>query len=231
MKIDTSFDFRTDSNGRDPDHASPTLRAYHQNLWSKPLPSGEVLRLEMKPGEYLSAIAGSQQFHLTSDAISNSLSGHKAVQHYIKQVPPVIVREVKDLGSTIGSRILFPGDMVDGKRTINASRGLHPKVRDRFDLTLECIRLHYQGGTSPLSQTLLRYKVFFELFSNFEGYVEFFLLQDLLLNGKVVYFNSIQSPFISSPYPASSKEYQTYLERTVEFLRSRNSRIQAAQWD
>jgi hypothetical protein len=36
--IDTSFDFRIDSAGRDPDKYSPTLRRYHRLLWSKPLP-------------------------------------------------------------------------------------------------------------------------------------------------------------------------------------------------
>lgn len=30
--IDTSFDFRVDSSGRDPDKYSPTLRRYHQLL-------------------------------------------------------------------------------------------------------------------------------------------------------------------------------------------------------
>lgn len=37
MIIDTAFDFRTDTApGKDPDSHSPTLRRYHQLLWSKP---------------------------------------------------------------------------------------------------------------------------------------------------------------------------------------------------
>ena len=40
MLIDTSFDVRTDSRGKDPDTWSPTLARYHQLLWSKPLPGG-----------------------------------------------------------------------------------------------------------------------------------------------------------------------------------------------
>ena len=43
MTIDTRFDFRTDSNGKDPDSHSPTLRSYQRYLYSKPLPNGEVL--------------------------------------------------------------------------------------------------------------------------------------------------------------------------------------------
>ncbi len=44
MLIDTSFDFRTDASGKDPDAYSPTLRQYHKLLWSKALPSGERVR-------------------------------------------------------------------------------------------------------------------------------------------------------------------------------------------
>jgi hypothetical protein len=45
MVIDTSFDFRDDANGKDPDAHSPTLRRYHRLLWSKPLPSGRSFEL------------------------------------------------------------------------------------------------------------------------------------------------------------------------------------------
>lgn len=37
--IDTTFDFYTDANDGDPNSTSPTLRSYHQLLWSKPLPN------------------------------------------------------------------------------------------------------------------------------------------------------------------------------------------------
>ena len=54
MWIDTSFDFRTDASGKDPDTHSPTLRQYHKLLWSKPLPSGRPFYLsDATPGAYL----------------------------------------------------------------------------------------------------------------------------------------------------------------------------------
>lgn len=44
--IDTSFDVRSDTPpGKDPDALSPTLRRYHRQLWSKPLPNGTVFSL------------------------------------------------------------------------------------------------------------------------------------------------------------------------------------------
>ena len=44
MMIDTTFDLRTDAAGKDPDTYSPTLRRYHQLLWSKPLPRWRCVR-------------------------------------------------------------------------------------------------------------------------------------------------------------------------------------------
>jgi len=46
LVIDTSFDFRTDACGKDPDVYSPTLRRYHKLLWSKALPSGLLFDLD-----------------------------------------------------------------------------------------------------------------------------------------------------------------------------------------
>ena len=36
--IDTTFDFYSDSYGKDPDVYSPTLKKYHKILWRKSLP-------------------------------------------------------------------------------------------------------------------------------------------------------------------------------------------------
>ena len=57
---------------------------------------------------------------------------------------------------------------------------MHPaRIKDRFDLTVECIRRHYCGKPSPLNDTLARYADFFGLFGGFQGYVEHFLLPGL----------------------------------------------------
>jgi hypothetical protein len=54
MIIDTNFNFYSDSNGGDPDSASPTLRKYHKILWGNPLPNGNLLELrDIKNGAYL----------------------------------------------------------------------------------------------------------------------------------------------------------------------------------
>ena len=66
MDMDVKFDFTTDSpnywdgfwerndglgyGGSDPDASSPTLRNYHRQLWSKPLPNGQFLELSEGSG-------------------------------------------------------------------------------------------------------------------------------------------------------------------------------------
>ena len=98
----------------------------------------------------------------------------------IDQIPEVEREEFMRIGYTIGGMMVFPANRVDGKMTINGARGCHPRIKDRFDLTLECIRRHYLDEPSPLGDTLARYADFFGLFGDFAGYVDFFHLQDLV---------------------------------------------------
>ncbi len=101
-------------------------------------------------------------------------------KYYYRQVAQEDLDYFQYIGYTIGGMMIFPGNRVNGMQTINGARGFNSKISDRFDLTLECIRLYYLGLQSPLYATLFRYQKFFNLFENFAGYVEFFLLQDLV---------------------------------------------------
>ena len=47
--------------------------------------------------------------------------------------------------------MVFPGNRIQGKWTVNQARGCLKKISDRFDLTVECIRRHYARQSSPLS--------------------------------------------------------------------------------
>src|SRR4051812_14267256 len=77
--IDVSFDFRSDTPGYglprvDPDASSPTLRRYHQLLWSKRLPSGAPFLLDVTtPGAYLHHLSPLGEFRLSSDAVIPTL--------------------------------------------------------------------------------------------------------------------------------------------------------------
>jgi len=153
------------------------------------------------------------------------MASHKKLQHIVPNLPGGLIEQVKSAGSKIGSRLVFPGDQIDGGKTINVLRGFNGKIRDRFDLTLECIRRHYLGTQSPLSSALARYGEFFELFRDFDGYVEFFLLQDLIQAGKVKFFTDVDWPVTGGPYPQTVRDYELYAKRTIEFVVQRNERI------
>jgi len=99
-------------------------------------------------------------------------------------------------------------------------------IDDRFDLTLECIRLFYLGQRSPLYDTFLRYKNFFELFDNFIGYIHFFLLEDLIDKNQEVRFYLPFDDFKTRPTFSTIDEYLLYKNKVVNFIRSRNNRIE-----
>ena len=178
--IDTNFNFYSDANGGDPDSTSPTLRKYHKILWSKPLSNGKKLDLtENKSGAYLYHKSELGEFYFGSDAITHSYKNHKRKKWLTEQIQNEVI-ELFDTGSTIGASTIFPNNRIDGNHTINQARGVNSLIDDRFDLTLECIRRFYLGQKSPLYETLLRYKSFFDLFNEFTDYIHFFLLDDLI---------------------------------------------------
>ena len=173
-----------------------------------------------------------QTLKFGSDSISNSYIGTKKIAHLTNEVSHSEFEEFRDKGSTIGGYIIFPSARVDGKMTINGARGFNTKIADRFDLTLECSRLHYQRIENPLDSTFNTpvNSFFFSLFKDFKGYVDFFLLQDLTDTQyeKISFFTQIEIPFEKSPVPETAAEYREYKRATLEFVRRRNQRINAA---
>lgn len=225
MAIDVTFNVYTDSNGGDPDSRSPTLREYHRILWSKPLPKGDIFELtDKKSGIYLYHKSGLGEFLLGSDAITHSYKNHKRKFWVTKQIQHE-VQELFEKGSTIGAYLLFPNNRIDGKHTINQARGVNRFIDDRFDLTLECIRLYYSGNESPLYATLFRYKYFFDLFGDFMEYVNYFLLNDLVdENGRIRFYLPFDG-FHSKPIFSGIEDYLNYKKSVINFINARNNRI------
>jgi len=225
MIIDTNFNFYTDAQGGDPDSTSPTLRAYHKTLWSKPLPNGKLFELsDNQQGVYLYHTSELGEFCLGSDAITHSYKSQIRKKWLTQQIPDD-VNELFDAGSTIGAYTIYPNNRTDGNHTINQARGVNPLIDDRFDLTLECIRRFYMGQTSPLYDTLLRYKSFFDLFTDFTGYVHFFLLDDLVDENMAVKFYLPFDNFNAPPVFEDVDEYIVYKKGVMNFIRQRSERI------
>jgi len=226
--IDTNFHFRSDTpSGKDPDTFSPTLRRYHKLLWSKPLPSGFDFNLtDTTTKVYLHHKSELGEFFLSSDAIGHTYSRQKRMSDIVNQIPSHEIDTFRKLCGTIGGYIVFPSNKVDNKMTINGSRGINHKIKDRFDLTLECIRRHYFNEDNPLSDTLQRYNDFLSLFQNFQGYADFFLLQDLVKDD----YLSIKFylPFVGFDNPAlpdNIQDYRLYKKNVTDFVLARNQRI------
>jgi hypothetical protein len=226
--IDTSIKMYTDANGKDPDTYSRQLAIFHQRLWSKPCPNGEVLHLTIKGRSRFSLIhqGTTERFVFKSDSIGHTMSRWKKMEPIMSQLPKEEIQEFFDLASTIGGYIIFPSKQVDKKPTINAIRGMNPKIKDRFDLTLECIRRYYLGEPSPLHEHLVRYQSFFDLFVDFEGYVDFFLLNDLVAKNNQIkfclHFNSFDDYIL---LPINIINYLSYKSNVMRFINNRNNRM------
>lgn len=238
--IDIQFDFTSDTPGywdhfweknnglgagnNDPDIKSKTLQAYHQFLWSKLLPNGEKMDLSIGSGlNYLIW----KNFRFGSDSITTSFR-YVRYQNMIKKIQNSIFHFQTFMENyirksyTIGGTIIFP------KRHggINQSRGCNPSIKDRWDLTLECIRKYYLDEPSPLYTTLKEEKAFFDLFIDFQGYVDFFYLQDCVSpDYSSVIFWLGDGNFSLNPLPQSVEEYLDWIDCNLKFVKQRNARI------
>lgn len=228
MHVDTSLDFRSDTpKGKDPDRYSPKLRSYHKFLWSRDLPNGVRFTLDDDtPNEYLHHRSELGEFFLASDACLPTYHRYPAAASFTSRVPEVDRRHFDVITYTIGGMMIFPGDRRDGKMTINGAKGFHPRIRDRMDLTLECISRHYRQETSPLAGTLARYSDFFALFEDFRSYVDFFLLNDLITDDSDVSHFIPFDDFTTQPVPGDLDAYLLFCQRSIDFVTARNRRIE-----
>ena len=227
MNIDINFNFYSDTpKGKDPDSYSSTLRSYHRILWSRELPNGSLFKLDETIPMRLHHKSELGEFVLSSDSIAHTYSNIKSTTDIVKKIDAEELEKFVSLCSTIGGYIIFPSERINNQMTINGARGVNKKIRDRFDLTLECIRKYYKNEDSPLNETFERYKQFFNLFESFKGYVDFFLLQDLVTSDylSIKYFVPFES-FEDYPLPNDIEEYKQYKYNLSNFVSSRSQRM------
>lgn len=226
IEIDINFDFRKDSFCGDPDTDSPKLYENHKFLWSKSLPNESEFQFEML------TIGGKYGRILLKSNLYDNLSSDRMCLHFVGKYKGKFDgwlteeenENFKHIVRTIGGHIVFPAHKKNGF-TINQARGVNRKICDRFDLTLECIRLFYLNEQSPLFDAINRYQDFFKLFENFENYVNFFLLQDFVTEKYDVKFALPFDNFVRSPLPQSIEEYKSYKAETINKINKRNNRI------
>lgn len=154
------FDVRTDAGGQDPDSHSRTLRRYHQLLWSKPLPHDTAFDLDADCITILiSRILAQQRRHRPH---LNRLGQARAPCRGYSAGPQPRDESLLQPWLHNGCLPGVPGADTSGREVqqpINQRRSTHPRIRDRFDLTLERIRRHYLGPgllTKSLTDGVLR---------------------------------------------------------------------------
>lgn len=224
-KIDIEFDFRNDSKCGDPDTDSQKLYEAHKLLWNKRLPSGEILDMEITGNSYTRLLIKNNLYdNFSSDRMCPHYDG-KYNGRFNDWLTDFEKEELKYKVRTIGGHIIFPAHKRNGF-TINQNRGVNRKICDRFDLTLECVRRFYQSEKSPLYDTFMRYKDFFDLFSDFNGYIDFFMLQDFVdEKEQQIKFSLPFDNFNRSPLPQTVDEYKQYKAHVIDLINSRNNRI------
>lgn len=238
--IDVNFDFTTDTKGfwdgfwerndglgaggADPDSKSKTLKLYSQLLWSKPLPNGEVMELE--DGKSMFYLRW-KDFYFGNDSITASFRYYRNRDFLdkVKNVVPDYHQYVESYLHRlyqIGGEVIFPSC----RGGINQSRGFNPRIKDRWDLTLECIRRYYNGEDSPLKDVLYKNKSFLDLFVDFKGYVDFFFFQDCVDDHYSKVLLWLDTPlFVANPIPKTLDGYFEFINKEIDFVKKRNARI------
>lgn len=241
MVIDVKhrFDIGLIEKGLDPDKYSFELKQYHQILWSKKLPCGKMMSLSINKSKNRLEF---DDLSFNPDSITHSFKNTKRkyrgvrecdiVESYKNSDPEVkrLLDDYQEIDYVIGASLIFPLKGDDGKTgyTINQARGMSYSIHDRIDYTLQCIKMYYQNSddiTNPLYKSLKRYRYFFfELFKDFNGYVDFFFLNDLLdEDGNVKSFSDVID--FDNPFPYPIEEYKKYIDNVIKFVNARSERI------
>lgn len=218
----------------DPDRDSKELKEYHRVLWSNRELFSKPFKLINGAANKLIYENGDLIIVFSPDSITNSFYRHKRRKKLIDQYCEED-NEIRDLlddyfktDYVIGSSIIFPVSIngISIQKTLNIKRGISRYIRDRFDLTLECIRRYYDVSDreSPLLDDIEKNRPFFDLFHDFKTYVDFFFLNDLVDDNYNVISFTKRIDF-EHAYPEDIYEYKMYLKNMMDFYIARNERI------
>ena len=236
--IDVNYDFTTDTpkfwenfwdnrgglgaGSADPDTKSKTMQQYHKLLYSRALPNGEIMYMQVD-----SCYLYWNGMWFGNDSITTTFRYWQyrymlaKVAEYVGDYHLFVENYIHKLYS-IGGEIIFPAR----KYSINQARGMHRKISDRFDLSLDCIRRFYNGESNPLSKCLENDRKFFDKFNDFKGYVDFFFLQDLVnenYDGIIYWLEN--NDFTINPLPQTVEDYMSFVNSELDFVSKRNQRI------
>lgn len=230
---------------RDPDSWHKGLRESHRILWSRPLPSGDAWSFKPMRGWYLknSESRGHEPSPWSVGSDNFATTHTNALPNMAAAIPGYENGHVHDL-CTIGGYIVFPNGLAQAratqararKWTLNQAKGCEGRISDRFDLTLEAIRLYFAGITAryanPLGDVLDAYGWFFDPFGRgaegFQAYVSYFFLDPMVSAGRVVPTYGHALDFCDALPRRSQSGYYDYIKAQRAAVIARNELI--ARW-
>lgn len=144
------------------------------------------------------------------------------------------------ISRTIGGHLVFPrwisernSDFINS--SINKERGGKDMYFDRFDLTLFAIKSWYEGGPKErLGKVIEKNRLWFEQFGNFEGFINYFKLNDFVNGNYEIYdltsFDQAKESYLiltnDKPWiPNNVEEYRKYVAGNSLAITLRNERL------
>ncbi len=229
----------------DPDSKSKKLHEFHKTLWSKKLPDGRLwdLKTRWDNGYSFDWHDGKAPRSYSSDSLCNSFRWKNyGMLDVLKEVRNKIENEMhldyhKWLEDYVRKLYMMGGMIIFPKRPggINSVRAIS-RVKDRVDLTFECIRRWYAGeSNNPMKHCLDTDADFLNLFKDFKGYVDFFLLQDIVTDDYKHVKNLLGEKEFCDDFfkirgevtiPKNVTDYIQWHDNLIDFVEKRNKRIE-----
>lgn len=178
----------------DPDSECDELREMHYRLYNhyasyikRPFSFDEIKYSLSSSEERYFYLSENGTLRLGSDTMNSSYLYYKSlgyIQSEMKKCGRNPEAEIEKYRKNIiyrpGNFIVFPKK---GRNSINVARGCCGKIKDRFDLTLDCIKKQYNNDENPLSKVLEGcWRGFFDRFENFKQYVLSLCWRIILMN-------------------------------------------------
>ena len=206
-------------------------------LWSKSLPDGRLLQLSTPSwSAYLQVASLAGRWTLGSDNFATTHAN--ALPTSSRALDSFADGHLCDF-CTIGGYIVFPNGLaqhvptsVNGsvrRWSLNQARGMERRISDRFDLTLEAIRMFYSGvvhrSENPIGDVLEAYRWWFDLFGRgaegFLAYADFFFLTPMLdSRGLVKPFGPLTLAFADALPSGDEATYRAYVADQRAFVSS-----------
>ena len=181
-------------------------------------------------------------FSVSSDFIGSSRAHAKSVG-----ISDVDVGKYLKESRVLGGHVLFPKTLwingtieYTGKGgTINTARGGEKGFCDRFDCTLQDIKLFYSSQNSKLEKYYNKYNEWLYLFKSFKGFIDFFSLNDFCnpnyevydlssVDDNMKYTRLIDTSYSDiSFYKINDMEiYSNFIKGNENAIKLRNKRLQ-----